>query len=69
MGHLAEQNETYCQHFKCAIKFAGILFALALISAIHALIPCVFVSTTSTRLETLIREIKREKTQKSTKNT
>ncbi len=59
MKHLDETGETYFEHFGCAIKFAGVLFALSLVCAVHALIPCLFTSTASTRLESLIDEMKR----------
>lgn len=60
MKHLKEQNETYLQHFRCAIKFSGILFKLSLCCFVHAFLPCLFCKTASERLEKLVAQMKRK---------
>lgn len=59
MKHLEDQGETYFEHFGYAIKFAGVFFVLSLVCAVHALIPCLFTSTASSRLESLLNEMRR----------
>jgi len=59
MSHLEEVNETYWQHFKCAIRFSGILLRMCIVCAVHSLFPELFKTTASTRLSTLLREMNR----------
>jgi len=61
MGHLEEQGETYWQHFRHAIGFAGVLFLLLFVCLTHAIIPNVFTTTASDRLILLIEKMKRYK--------
>lgn len=59
MSHLEEVNETYWQHFRCAISFSGTMLLLAIICAIHAFIPELFKTTASSKIEQLINRMKR----------
>ena len=47
MSHLKEQNETYLQHLRKAMYFAGCLLVGSACAFIHAFIPCVMTNTTS----------------------
>ncbi|MHA2403456.1 MAG: DUF6356 family protein [Candidatus Kariarchaeaceae archaeon] len=59
MSHLEEVNETYWQHFKCAIGFSGTMLLLAIICTIHAFIPELFKTTASDNIESLLKRMKR----------
>ena len=59
MKHLDEVNETYWEHFRCAIYFSGVMLKLSIICAVHSLIPCVFETTASERLDKLLSEMQR----------
>jgi len=59
MKHLEEQGESYWEHFKHAAKFAIVLFGLSFICLAHAIVPCIFTTTASCRLEKLLTEMKR----------
>jgi hypothetical protein len=58
MKHLRDINKTYFEHFRGAIYYAGVLFCLGTILIIHALIPCIFVTTASDKLQKLIKMMK-----------
>jgi len=47
MKHLQEQNETYLQHLRKAMYFAGCLLVGGVCAAAHALVPCVLTKTTT----------------------
>ena len=47
MSHLKEQNETYLQHLRKAMCFAGCLLVGSACAFIHAFIPCMMTNTTS----------------------
>ena len=47
MNHLKEQNETYLQHLRKAMRFSGCLFVGSLCAFIHAFVPFVMTKTTS----------------------
>ena len=47
MKHLKEQNETYMQHLRKAMYFAGCLLVGSLCAVAHALVPCVLTKTTT----------------------
>jgi hypothetical protein len=47
MKHLKENNETYMQHLRKAMCFAGCLLVGSACAFIHAFIPCVMTNTTS----------------------
>lgn len=59
MGHLKEQGEGYWKHAWHAVKFSYVLLILSIVCLIHAIIPNVFVTTASCRLEKLVSEMKR----------
>jgi len=47
MKHLEENNETYLQHLRKAMHFAGSLLVGSACAFIHAFVPCVMTNTTS----------------------
>ena len=47
MKHLKEQNETYLQHLRKAMYFAGCLLVGGVCAVAHALVPCVLTKTTT----------------------
>ena len=59
MSHLKEQEEGYWEHFLHAAMFSLTLLGLAIICLVHAIIPNIFTTTASCRLEALVKEMKR----------
>ncbi len=49
--HLEEQNMSYAQHLKHALRHAAKLFLCSSVLVIHAVFPFVFESYTSSRVE------------------
>jgi hypothetical protein len=47
MKHLKEQDETYLQHLRKAMYFAGCLLVGSLCAFAHALVPCILTNTTT----------------------
>ena len=47
MKHLKEQNETYMQHLKKAMYFAGWLLVGSVCAFVHALAPFILTKTTT----------------------
>ncbi len=58
MKHLRELNETYVQHAAFALGSALQLLLIALVLVIHAVCPWWFTRTASTRLQTLLNQMK-----------
>ena len=58
MKHLRDINKTYFEHFRGAIYYASVLLFLAMTLIVHAIIPCVFVTTASDNLEKLFKRMK-----------
>jgi hypothetical protein len=46
-AHPRDINETYCQHFLAATRFGLILIGAGLACLLHALVPCVCLTTAS----------------------
>ena len=51
--HPASVDETYFQHMRFALRFAGTLFLAALAALIHAIIPCLCERTASIKINEL----------------
>ncbi|MEM9578345.1 MAG: DUF6356 family protein [Pseudomonadota bacterium] len=47
LAHPETVNETFLEHFRFALVFAGSLFAAACAAIVHAVIPCLFEKTAS----------------------
>jgi hypothetical protein len=59
--HLQEQNETYFQHMLAAWKICVILNILLLKCFIHSILPFLFTSAVSSKIECLIELTSRQK--------
>lgn len=55
--HPASINESYFQHFRHAMRYAGILGVTAAAAALHALIPCLCESTARQKIAALNEEL------------
>lgn len=55
--HPASINESYFQHFRHAMRYAGILSSIAAAAALHALIPCLCETTARRKIEALNEEL------------
>lgn len=53
VAHPESVNETYFEHFRFALGFAGTLFVAAFAALIHALVPCACERTASKRINKL----------------
>ena len=47
MKHLREKDETYLQHLRKAMYFAGCMLVGSVCAFAHALVPCVLTKTTT----------------------
>tara|TARA_R100000322_G_C5324507_1_gene161455 strand:- start:65 stop:244 length:180 start_codon:yes stop_codon:yes gene_type:complete len=47
MKHLREKDETYLQHLRKAMYFAGCMLVGSVCALAHALVPCVLTKTTT----------------------
>ena len=47
MKHLIEKDETYLQHLRKAMYFAGCMLVGSVCAFAHALVPCVLTKTTT----------------------
>ncbi len=59
--HPKEVGETYFQHLLAAWKYSLVLFALFIISFIHAIFPFVFKKTVSHKIIELAEQLKKRK--------
>jgi hypothetical protein len=57
LAHPRSVNENYLEHAGVALRVSGRLFGAALAAFVHALIPCLFVTTASSTIKTLQGEI------------
>ena len=55
--HPASINESYFQHFRHAMRYAGILGVTAVAAALHALIPCLCETTARRKIASLNEEL------------
>lgn len=62
--HLAEVDEGYFEHFKVALRIAGLLLRAALACAVHAVVPALC-TTTASRTFVLLRDIFEDRTRVS----
>ena len=59
MNHLKEQNETYFEHMRHALSISYLLLAAGTKCLIHAVIPPLFETGVSSRLDDLNALVKR----------
>ncbi|MGE0038884.1 MAG: DUF6356 family protein [Xanthobacteraceae bacterium] len=57
LSHPSSVNESYLQHAGVALGFSFRLFGAALAALVHAVIPCLFVTTASSTIKELNAEI------------
>jgi Family of unknown function (DUF6356) len=57
LSHPSSVNESYVQHAGVALGFSFRLFGAALAALVHAVIPCLFVTTASSTIKELNAEI------------
>lgn len=55
-SHPKSMNETYCQHFFCAVKFGSKMFIGAIVCFVHALLPFLFKKTGSNLLFGMVHD-------------
>lgn len=60
-AHPATVGETYLEHLRAALGFAGALFGAALACGVHAFLPFLFQKTGSTAIEDLHRRMVRQR--------
>ena len=53
VAHPESVDETYFEHFRFALGFAGTLFVAAFAAFIHALVPCAYERTASEKINAL----------------
>ena len=56
-AHPASVGETYFQHMRTALSFAGTLLIAGLACVVHAFVPFLFTSTTCNAIQTLHRRV------------
>lgn len=56
-AHPASVNETYFQHMRFALSFAGLLFLAGMAALVHAILPALFENTASRIIRRLHRRI------------
>ena len=59
MKHLEERGETYFEHMGNALSISFLLFQMSFMCFIHSLIPSLFPAGVSSRLDDLIRLVRR----------
>ncbi len=60
MKHLKEQNETYMQHLKKAMYFAGCLLVGSVCALVHALAPFILTKTTTKIINHIQTKLEKE---------
>jgi hypothetical protein len=57
LAHPEALNETYWQHLRHAMSYAGRLFAASFCAFVHALLPFLFEKTASSAIRTMYAEM------------
>tara|TARA_Y100000401_G_C8322631_1_gene226352 strand:+ start:2563 stop:2745 length:183 start_codon:yes stop_codon:yes gene_type:complete len=60
MKHLKEQNETYMQHLKKAMYFAGCLLVGGVCAFVHAFAPFILTKTTTNLINHIQTKLEKE---------
>jgi len=60
-NHLKELDEGYFEHAKCASMYSMLFLMLGIVSIIHAIIPFMFCTTVSDKLEEMQSHLEERK--------